>query len=54
MQELGREAREAKWVVAMLLLGPDDGSLERDAIECQIQAFVVASFDASDRSTKGI
>ena len=41
------------WVVATLLLGPDDGSIERDEIEVQIQGFIVASFAASDRPEKG-
>ncbi len=43
----------ASWVVAMLLLGSDDGSAARDAIETQIAAFLVASFGATDRPEKG-
>ena len=44
----------ASWVVATFLLGPDDGSLERDEIECQIQEFMKASFADSARPEKGV
>jgi hypothetical protein len=38
------DIRVASWHIADLLLGPDDGTLDRDDIECQIQAVIQESF----------
>lgn len=38
------DIRVASWHIADLLLGPDDGSMERDDIECQIQRVIKESF----------
>jgi hypothetical protein len=38
------DIRVASWHIADLLMGPDDGSVERDDIECQIQRVMVESF----------
>jgi hypothetical protein len=35
----------ASWEIAKLLYGPDDGTEERDDIECQIQEVIKASFE---------
>jgi hypothetical protein len=39
------DIRVASWRVAELIYGADDGSMERDAIECDIQEVIVQSFD---------
>jgi hypothetical protein len=38
------DIRVASWHIADLLLGPDDGSMERDDVECQIQQVIAKSF----------
>jgi hypothetical protein len=43
------DIRVASWRVASLLFGPDDGTMERDDIECQIQEALKESF----RETEG-
>lgn len=39
------DIRVASWRVAELIYGEDDGSMERDAIECEIQEVIARSFD---------
>lgn len=39
------DVRVASWRVAELIYGEDDGSMERDDIECQIQGVLARSFD---------
>jgi hypothetical protein len=39
------DLRVAPWRVATLIYGEDDGSMERDDIECQIQEVIAQSFD---------
>ena len=39
------DIRVASWRVAELIYGEDDGSMERDDIECQIQEVIARSFD---------
>lgn len=38
------DIRVASWHIADLLLGPDDGAIDRDDIECQIQEVLKKSF----------
>jgi hypothetical protein len=38
------DIRVASWHIADLLLGPDDGSMDRDDVECQIQQIIAVSF----------
>jgi len=38
------DIRVASWKIADLVLGPDDGSYERDDVESQIQDVMKASF----------
>jgi hypothetical protein len=39
------DIRVVSWRVVELIYGEDDGSMERDDIECQIQEVIAASFD---------
>ena len=38
------DLRVASWHIADLFLGPDDGSIERDATECEIQEILKQNF----------
>jgi hypothetical protein len=42
------DIRVASWNIADLLLGPDDGSIERDDIECHIQQVITESFTETE------
>jgi hypothetical protein len=41
-----RDLMVASWHLATLIYGPDDGSIERDDIECQMQDVMRAHFDS--------
>jgi len=43
------DIRVASWRIAGLLFGPDDGSMERDDIECQVQRVIAESFTETER-----
>lgn len=44
----------ASWQVARLVLGPDDGSIDRDDIECQIQRVLSLSFAYTARNRESL